>query len=93
MKGIVVSLPDGTGSVSNGLGHYTLLVPSGFTGTVGVHKYTNITSDQMNQDFIFGQTAQGAINSNIFGGGGFTISTNNGQVVSAGSGYNFDHTN
>jgi len=86
MRGFVVRLPDGTGSVSNGLGHYTLLVPSGFTGAVGAHNYTNITSDQVNQDITFGQTAQGP----IFGGSGFTISTNNGQVISAGGRYDFD---
>jgi len=33
-RGIVLRLSDGTTSVSNGLGHYTLLAPSGFTGAL-----------------------------------------------------------
>ena len=102
-RGIVVRLPDGTTSVSNGLGHYTLLAPSGFTGAVSAltsdpfgqmvifatHNYTNIASDQTNQDFTFGRTAQGSVSFNISGSAGAEMSTNDGQSTS-GASFSFD---
>jgi len=103
-RGVVVRLPGGTSSVSNGLGHYTLLAPSGFTGAVSaftppdftgqsvafaVHNYTNITSDQTSQDFTFGQTAQGSVSFNISGSGSAEMSTNDGQSTS-GAYFSFD---
>ena len=103
-RGIVVRLPDGTSSVSNGLGHYTLLAPSGFTGAVSgltpadsfgqtvafaVHNYTNIITDQTSQDFTYGSTAQGSVSFNILGASGAEMSTNDGQFTS-GSYFSFD---
>ncbi len=63
-KGIVVKLPDGTGSITNGLGQYAVIVPSGFSGKVTAtstccgeisHTYSNVTSDQIDQNFAIAQ--------------------------------------
>ena len=103
MSGMVLRLPDGTSSVSNRLGHYTLLAPSGFTGSVtatdptamfgqipiGVHNYTNITSDQTNQDFTFGRGVQGFIQPP----GAVPVSTNDGQFETGNGSFSFDQSN
>ena len=102
-SGILLRLPNGTSSVSNRLGHYTLLAPPGFTGTVtatdpsvtfgtftvGVHNYTNITSDQTNQDFNFGRGAQGFIQPP----GAVAVSTNDGQFETGNGSFSFDQSN
>jgi hypothetical protein len=110
LKGILLTLPDGSGSFTNGLGHYTLLVPSGFIGsviatdpccsfspaqTLGMHSYSNITADQINQDFTVGrlvlsvvQTSSGQPVS------GVPLSSNDGQFATSGGGsFNFDFSN
>jgi len=58
-KGVLVKFANGNGSFTNGLGQYTIIVASGFSGTLTAtaccipptRTYSSVTADQINQDF------------------------------------------
>ncbi len=64
-KGVLLQFADGTGAITNGLGQYTIIVPSGYSGTLTCgaaqsapptctprnRAFSNVSSDQLSQDF------------------------------------------
>jgi len=102
MAGVTASAGAGVGpTVTDGSGYYELTVPGGWTGTVTPAKpdwgftptswpYTNVTSDQTNQDYTgFQPTISGYVTDGGSGVEGVTVSGNNGggSDVTDSSGY------
>src|SRR5579872_1791765 len=90
-KGILLQFADGNGAITNGLGQYTIIVPSGYSGTLtppnctpASRTFSNVTSDQISQDF----TARAQITGNV-GAGGVAVSGDDGDFATSDGAGNF----
>jgi len=97
-KGIPLQFADGTGAITNGLGQYTIIVPSGYSGTLTCtivqsappycnpqnRAFSNVNSDQLSQDFTTTTQIGGSI-----GVSGVAVSGDDGDFAMSDGNGNF----
>src|SRR5665213_1499021 len=89
-KGIPLQFADGNGAITNGLGQYTIIVSSGYSGTLTPpgctppsRMFSNVSSDQLNQDFTTRPQISGSV-----GASGVAVSGDDGDfAMSDGTGH------